>query len=214
MVKAHTTAGKPKAIVKETVHEMEGRKARLSSFPTAAANKSRSRNCSAAATSALLLSQGPDARMHGRGVRLPRHRGPAQDGRRAGRRRQRGLAGLASQVHRQAHAQLSAPERRRQPSHAALRGLQEEVALWTRIHGNRAHHLRHRSRGHNSQGPPQGQGRRPRRRRGRGAEGAALEVRADATLCSRRNGQDEFVGQQQPKKIAYSTVSSKYLTLA
>ena len=41
MAKAHTTAGKPKAIVKRTVHEMEGRKAPPSNFPTAAAKPYR-----------------------------------------------------------------------------------------------------------------------------------------------------------------------------
>ncbi len=81
---------------------------------------------------------------------------------------QRRRAGVASQVHGQARAQLSAAERHRQPGHAALRRVQEEVALRARVHGNRAHHVRHRSRGRHSQGLSQGQGRGPRRRRGRG----------------------------------------------
>ena len=92
--------------------------------------------------------------------------------------------------------ELSAAERRRQPRHAALRSLQEEVALRTRVHGNRAHHLPHRSRRRDSQGLPQGQGRGPRRRRGRGGQGATLRhaLRA-AARAPMENGRPRRLGR-------------------
>jgi len=64
-------------------------------------------------------------------------------------------------VHRQACAQLHVTRGCRQRDRQTLRRVQDEVSVRAAVHGNRAEHVRDRSRGRGAQGVPEGQGERP-----------------------------------------------------
>src|SRR5216683_793212 len=121
----------------------------------------------------------PAFALHDRGVRLPRScQGNSRAGGRS-RRGQRRFDAVSSEVYREVFAQLSAAERSRQQGHESLRGLQEEVAVRARVHGNRADHVRNRSRRQGAQGVSEGEGERTHRGSARRVERDEVSVSLD-----------------------------------
>src|SRR5262249_39528802 len=129
----------------------------------------------------LLLSQGRHARLHERGLRLPRLLGADHRRRRGGAGRERRFGPVTRQVPQEVFAALHAALGSAAQGERGLRRVDAEDALRPQLPGDRALDVRHRARRQDQGDLSQGEGGRPHRRSAESRR--RMTAGADAEPC-------------------------------